>query len=80
MAPSTHAPRDFVCGATITPADYFGAALPTLGDAVQIDYREWRNISRWLARMKALPCWAKVYHAFETTIVAPNRANRFETL
>jgi glutathione S-transferase len=72
--------QDFVCGPAITLADYFGAALLTLGDAVQIDYREWRNVSRWLARMKALPSWGKVNHAFETLIVAPNRANRFETL
>lgn len=72
--------QDFVCGDRATIADHFGAALVTLGDAVQVDFRPWRNVSRWLARMKGLPCWGKVNHAFETLIVAPNRGRPFEAL
>lgn len=69
--------NDFVCGDRITLADYFGAALLTLGEAVHIDYGHWRHIGRWLARMKARPAWAEVNQAFETQIVAPARAQSF---
>ncbi|MBX3605709.1 MAG: glutathione S-transferase family protein [Piscinibacter sp.] len=69
--------NDFVCGDAITLADYFGAALLTLGAAVRIDYAHWRNISRWLARMHALPCWNDVNRAFDALIVAPRRTQAF---
>lgn len=72
--------QDFVCGERITIADHFGAALVTLGDAVHVDFRPWRNVSRWLARMKALPCWGKVNDTFETVLVAPQRGRSFEAL
>lgn len=72
--------NEFVCGDAITLADYFGAALLTLGDAVHVDYAGWRHVRRWLATMKSLPCWGRVNEAFEALIVAPHRQQRFVAL
>ena len=69
--------NNFVCGDVPTLADYFGAALLTLGEAVRIDYAHWHHVSRWLARMKARPCWGEVNRSFETLIVAPRRQQSF---
>lgn len=66
-----------LCGDSLTLADYFGAALLSLGDAVHIDYAPWPNVHAWLARMKALPCWGDVNRVFETLVVAPNRTRDF---
>ena len=50
--------NDFVCGDRITLADYLGIAMLTLGEAVHLDYSHWRNVSRWIAAMKARPSFA----------------------
>lgn len=71
---------DFVCGSTISLADYFGATLLTLAEAVQADFGRWRHVSRWLARMKALPSWGRVNEAFDSLIVAPRRREVFVAL
>lgn len=67
----------FVCGDEISLADYLGAALLSLGEAVRIDYAPWPRAATWLARMKARPAWADVNCVFETLIVAPNRTREF---
>jgi catechol 2,3-dioxygenase-like lactoylglutathione lyase family enzyme len=36
----------------------------TLGEAVHADYRRWRNLSRWIAAMKARPAFAPTHAAF----------------
>jgi glutathione S-transferase len=72
--------HDFVCGDAMTLADYQGMGLLTLGEAAHLDYSHWRNISRWLARIKAQPSFAKVHEAFETHVKAPCAGLAFEPL
>jgi len=45
-------------------ADYFGAALVTMGEMVGFDLTPWPNICRWLAAMEARPGWAAANAAF----------------
>ncbi len=59
-------PRNkFLLGDQITIADYFGAAMLTLGDTIGCKYAAYPNICRWLANMRASPNWAKVNQAFD---------------
>lgn len=59
-------PRNkFLLGDQITIADYFGAAMLTLGDTIGCKYAAYPNICRWLANMRASPNWAKVNQTFD---------------
>ena len=44
-------------------ADYFGAALVTMGEMVGFDLTPWPNVRRWLAAMER-PGWAAANAAF----------------
>lgn len=70
----------FVCGNSMTIADYLGMGMLTLGEVVQLDYTRWLNITRWLARMKAMPNWAKTHEGFYAWFVAPYKDAKFESL
>lgn len=70
----------FVCGDALTIADFLGAAYLTLGEVVRLDYSRWRNVSRWLAAMKARPSWAKVNEGFYAHFVAPYKDAPFAGL
>jgi glutathione S-transferase len=50
----------YVCGNSISIADYFGACLLTLGDITRCDFAKYPNVQRWLTTMKALPHWGSV--------------------
>ncbi len=52
--------KAYLCGDTITIADYFGAAFVALGDTIHCDYSAYPNINRWLGKMKALKSWNRV--------------------
>jgi glutathione S-transferase len=56
--------KNFICGNTITIADYFGSGIVSAGELVGIDLRQWPNITRWMANMKALPTWDEVHAGF----------------
>jgi len=56
--------NDYLCGSEITIADYMGASYVTAGELVRCDFTPYRNISRWLGKMKARPNWAKVNKPF----------------
>ncbi len=51
----------YLCGDTLTIADYFGAEFVSVGDIIRCDLSRYPNISRWIATMKALPSWASVH-------------------
>ena len=70
----------FVCGESITLADYLGAAYLTVGEVTRFDYSPWPNVSRWLATMKARPSWGKVNEGFYTYFVAPYAKAPFAAL
>ena len=71
---------DFLGGPRPNLADYQGIAMVTLGEAVHVDYSRWRNISRWVAAMKALPAWQAVNEPFYTHVVTPLAGASFATL
>lgn len=56
--------KKFLCGDTVTIADYFGAPIVTLCELLRADLGAYPNIRRWLSSMKALPSWPKVNEAF----------------
>jgi len=57
--------KKFLCGSTVTIADFFGAPIVTLCDLLRADLSGYPNIRRWLTNMKALPSWPKVNEAFD---------------
>lgn len=52
--------HNYLCGETITLADYFGAALMTLGEIIGNDFSDYANIEIWLKTIKAMPSWSTV--------------------
>ena len=56
--------QKFLCGDEITIADFFGAPILTLGEAIRCDFSPYPNLTRWLGNMKALRSWSKVNEAF----------------
>lgn len=56
--------KTYLCGDSITLADYFGAGLISIGEIVRCDFADYPNIRRWMAAMKRLPSWPKVNEAF----------------
>lgn len=55
----------WLCGDSITLADYFGASMISIGEVIGCDFSKYPNVERWLNGVKALPNWAKVNEAFE---------------
>lgn len=51
----------YLCGDTLTIADYFGAELMSVGDVIRCDFSAYPNVARWIATMKSLPSWAGVH-------------------
>ena len=56
--------NQYLTGNTITIADYFGAALVTLGELIRCDMKPYPNVVRWLDNMKKLKTWPQVNEAF----------------
>ena len=57
--------NQYLTGETITIADYFGAALVTLGELIGCDLAAYPNITRWLNNMKKLKSWPQVNEVFD---------------
>ena len=55
----------YLCGSEVTIADYFGAEILGIGDAIGCDLAKYPNVARWMATMKALPHWKEVNGPFE---------------
>lgn len=71
---------DYVCGNTLTIADYLGMGMLTLGEVTHLDYAPYPNIRRWLGRFKAGPNWAKTHEGFYAYFVGPYKDAKFEVL
>ena len=69
----------YVCGQSITLADYLGAPMVAIGEAARLDYAPYPNIRRWLATMKQLPNWAPVFAAIDG-YAASLASHRFQPL
>lgn len=72
--------RPFLCGESITLADYLGSAFLTVGEVIRTDYAPWPKVKRWLDRIKARPHWATVNEAFYAHLVRPYAGTPFEAL
>ncbi len=55
--------KPYVCGDTITIADYFGACLVTLGEVIRCNLDAYPNVARWIGNMKKLDSWKRVNEA-----------------
>ena len=74
-------PRNgYLCGDTVTIADYLGAIMAVGGEAIELNYGAYPNLSRWLGNMKALKNWAKANEAFYQYVVNPNKGKDFVRL
>jgi glutathione S-transferase len=52
--------NSYLCGDSLTIADFFGAAFLTVGEVVGCSFAAYPNVQRWLGRMKALKSWKQV--------------------
>ena len=71
--------QNYLCGDSITIADYYGAAFVTLGEVVGCDFAAYPNVQRWLARMKALKSWKQV-NAVLDGLTAAHKGETFVTV
>jgi glutathione S-transferase len=70
----------FVCGDTLTLADFMGACYVNLGEVIRLDYSVYPNIQGWLATMQALPYWHGVQEVFYDHFVGAFKQKSFEGL
>jgi glutathione S-transferase len=52
--------NDWLCGKTMTIADYFCASFVALAEIIGSDLSAYPNVARWLGRMKSLKSWNPV--------------------
>ena len=71
--------NQYHCSDTITLADYFGAALMTLGELVGDDFSDYANIERWIKTIKAIPSWSTV-NEVHNSFAASMQGKPFVTL
>ena len=55
--------KAYLCGDSLTIADYFGACLLTLGEVIRCDFDQFPNVARWLGNMKRLRSWPHINEA-----------------
>lgn len=55
--------KPYLCGASITIADYYGASFVHLAEVIGSDLSAYPNVKSWLGRMKERSTWDKVYAA-----------------
>jgi glutathione S-transferase len=69
----------YLCGDQLTIADYFGAGLVSLGEAIKIDFSAYPNVKRWMQNVAQLPNWNRVNEVFYGLVKA-NRDRTFVTV
>jgi glutathione S-transferase len=62
--------NQYLDGNDITIADYYGAALLTLGETIGFDSANYPNIRRWIANMKKLKSWDRINEVFNGYVAA----------
>jgi glutathione S-transferase len=71
--------QSYLCGSSITIADYFGACVVSIGELIGIDFSAYPNVKRWLDTVKKLPSWPKVNEAFNG-FAQSTKSQKFVTL
>ncbi|WP_333825138.1 glutathione S-transferase family protein [Pinisolibacter sp.] len=66
----------FVCGETITLADYVGVANVVLGGFAGLDFAEHPNVRRWLRTLQDRPGWPLAHAGFEGALAAFRSSGR----
>jgi glutathione S-transferase len=56
---------NYLCGDTITIADYHAASFIKLAEVIRSDLSAYPNVQQWLGRMKSLPSWPQVYEVID---------------
>jgi glutathione S-transferase len=74
------ASNTYVCGEQLTIADYLAIGMVSLGEVTRFDHAPWKNVSRWIATMKARPTWNDVHQRFYAHFVAPYKDAAFLAL
>jgi glutathione S-transferase len=69
----------YLCGDSITIADYFGAEILAAGDLIGVTYTRFPNVDRWMSIMRALPGWKKTNEATDG-FAASLRGKKFVTI
>ena len=62
--------NNYLCGDSLTIADFYGAAFLTLGEVVGCRFSDYPNVQRWLGRMKARESWKKVNATLDGAVAA----------
>jgi len=68
--------NQYLCGNDLTIADYFGAAIVSIGELIDSDFSAYPNVKRWLDNMKKLKSWDQVNGMFNG-FVAGNKGKEF---
>ena len=55
----------YLCGSTMTLADYFAAPIVSIGELIHCDFAGYPNVARWYAKMKTLRSWRQVNEVFD---------------
>jgi glutathione S-transferase len=66
----------FVCGETITLADYVGVANVVLGGFAGLDFAAYPNVRRWLRTLQDRPGWPLAHAGFEGALAAFRSSHR----
>lgn len=72
--------NSYLCGNQLSIADYLGVTILTAGEAVNISYSAYPNVTRWIKKMKESPNWDKVNEAFYTHFVTPFSSGQYASL
>jgi glutathione S-transferase len=71
--------KSFLCGDSITIADYFGASFVALLEVTRCGYSGYPNVTRWMGNMKRLKSWDKVFETING-YAASMKDKSFETI
>ncbi len=71
--------QQYLCGNTVTIADYFGTGLTSIGELIHCDISAYPNVARWLDAMKSRPSYAKVSEIFNG-FVQSTKGQSFQVL
>jgi glutathione S-transferase len=67
--------RSFLCGETVSIADYLASGVLSVGETIGCTFAQWPNVARWYARMRARPNWQSAnagLYAFAAAVSGPD--------
>ncbi len=55
----------YVCGDTLTIADFLGVSMVTAGEHIKVNFEQFPNVGRWITTMKNLSSWGEMNQVHE---------------